>query len=101
MRSVPLRTCDHEVTVKDLRGRAAVVTGANRGLGLSIAAAYLDAGADLCICARDEGQLLLARDQLQSSAAPGQRVVAEVADVSRRADVERVTSRALQEFPGL
>jgi NAD(P)-dependent dehydrogenase (short-subunit alcohol dehydrogenase family) len=92
---------DREVAVNELIGRAAIVTGANRGLGLSIAAAYLDAGADLCICARDERELLLARDQLQGLATQGQRVVAEVADVSRQSDVKRLVARALQDFPGL
>ena len=39
-----------------LEGRTAVITGANQGLGLAMARAYVEAGASLCICARDRGQ---------------------------------------------
>ncbi|MBM4428652.1 MAG: SDR family NAD(P)-dependent oxidoreductase, partial [Chloroflexi bacterium] len=36
-----------------LEGRAAVITGANQGLGEAIARAYVEAGANLFLCARD------------------------------------------------
>ena len=38
-----------------LTGRAALVTGANRGLGLEIARAFVSAGASVMLCARDAG----------------------------------------------
>ena len=37
-----------------LAGRTAIITGANRGLGLEIAHAYAAAGADVALGARDE-----------------------------------------------
>nr|MBP7694320.1 SDR family NAD(P)-dependent oxidoreductase [Anaerolineales bacterium] len=40
-----------------LTGRAAVITGANQGLGLAIAQAYVRAGASVFLCARDAGRL--------------------------------------------
>jgi len=78
-----------------LQGRAAIVTGANQGLGLEIARAYAAAGADLLICARDSAKLEEARRELQRG---GGRVVAEAADVSRIDDVERVAAHAIREF---
>jgi NAD(P)-dependent dehydrogenase (short-subunit alcohol dehydrogenase family) len=84
-----------------LEGRAAIITGANQGLGLAIARAYLEEGADIFICARD-GKLL---EQVQKELAPmakrGNWVEAHAADVSQRADVERMVGRALQIFPHL
>ena len=37
-----------------LLGRNAIITGANQGLGLAIARAYLEQGAHIVMCARDE-----------------------------------------------
>ncbi len=36
-----------------LAGRNAIITGANQGLGLAIADAYVAAGASVLLCARD------------------------------------------------
>ena len=44
-------------TMFDLAGKVAVVTGASRGLGQWIALALAEAGADICITARDENSL--------------------------------------------
>ena len=44
-----------------LAGRNAVITGANQGLGLAIAEAYVAAGASVLLCARDETLLEEAR----------------------------------------
>ncbi len=41
----------------ELRGRKALVTGATRGIGRSIAEALADEGCDVGICARDAGQV--------------------------------------------
>ena len=39
---------------KTLAGKVAVITGANQGLGLEIATHYLNHGANLAMCARNE-----------------------------------------------
>ena len=78
-----------------LRGRSAIITGANQGLGLEIARAYVAAGADVLVCARDAGKLEEAAVELRRN---GRQVVAEAADVSRPADVARVVDRAIGEF---
>jgi NAD(P)-dependent dehydrogenase (short-subunit alcohol dehydrogenase family) len=79
-----------------LGGRTALITGATQGLGLEIARAYLDAGArGVCICGRDGAALKRAAEELERAARPGQRVLAEPADVSSAADVERLVQSAL------
>jgi len=82
-----------------LLGRNAVITGANRGLGLAIAEAYLAAGANVLLCARDEALLEEVRRTLVLKAAPNQIVEAVGADVSNPTDVSRVAAKALQVFP--
>ena len=84
-----------------LQGRAAIITGANRGLGLAIARAYVEAGADVLMCARDAKRLEQARAQVSALATLGQIVAAQVADVSKRADVECLAATAFQMFPRL
>ncbi len=81
-----------------LEGRTAVITGANQGLGLAMARAYVEAGASLCICARDPDKLEAAADELRALAGAGQRVVAVAADVSEVADVGRVAAAAFDAF---
>ena len=79
-----------------LDGRTALITGATQGLGLEIARAYLDVGAaGVCICGRDGAALQRAAEELKKAARPGQRVLAELADVSSTADVERLVRSAL------
>lgn len=79
-----------------LTGRTALITGATQGLGLEIARAYLDAGAEgICICGRDVAALESALDELGERATPDQKVVGEVADVSCVEDVDRLLEIAL------
>ncbi len=80
---------------RPLDGRTALITGANQGLGLAIARAYLRAGASVVICARDESRLDAARAELAAETVAGQQVVARAADVSRREDVERLVADAV------
>jgi NAD(P)-dependent dehydrogenase (short-subunit alcohol dehydrogenase family) len=79
-----------------LAGRTALITGASQGLGLEIARAYLESGADgICICGRDPHALESALTELAELAAPEQRVLGCVADVSRPEDVGRLVELAL------
>ncbi len=82
-----------------LKGRAAVITGANRGLGEAIARAFVNAGADVLLCARDEPRLAAVQEQLRDICRTDQQVEAIRADVSKGEDVERLTSKALATFP--
>lgn len=75
-----------------LAGRNAIVTGANQGLGLAIARAYVDAGANVMLCARDAARLEEAASELRAG---GRTILAEAADVSREDDCVRVVNRAI------
>jgi NAD(P)-dependent dehydrogenase (short-subunit alcohol dehydrogenase family) len=84
---------------RTLASRNAVITGANQGLGLAIAEAYVAAGASVLFCARDEALLDAARHSLASKKAPEQTVEGMPADVSNPADVARLAQRAFAIFP--
>ena len=86
---------------KSLAGRAALITGASQGLGEAIASAYVAAGADVFLCARDAGALETARARIAATAAEGQRVLSQAADVSNEADVRALSETALRELPHL
>jgi NAD(P)-dependent dehydrogenase (short-subunit alcohol dehydrogenase family) len=81
-----------------LAGRAAIITGASDGLGREIARAYVRAGANVVICARDADRLEKSRAELLQLSRGGD-VVAVAADVSDPADVERLATEALARFP--
>ena len=78
--------------------RYAIVTGASLGLGFEIARKYLEAGASLMICARNEVLLEQATLELKKLAGTGQSVLAMAADVSRAQDVTAIVATTLREF---
>jgi NAD(P)-dependent dehydrogenase (short-subunit alcohol dehydrogenase family) len=84
-----------------LEGRAALITGANQGLGLEIARAYVAAGADVLLCARDYNMLEQARKDVAQSASKTQKIEIKKADISNQSDVDQLAARALQIFPNL
>jgi 3-oxoacyl-[acyl-carrier protein] reductase len=81
-----------------LQGKAAIITGANQGLGLDIARQFVASGASVVLCARDGRLLEEVRTQLAGQARSGQRVEATAADVSNQADVARVVDLAVSCF---
>ncbi|MEO7208688.1 MAG: SDR family oxidoreductase [Steroidobacteraceae bacterium] len=83
---------------KALENRFAIITGASVGLGFEIAKKYLEAGASLMICARDEMLLHRAAQLLRTLAGTGQSVCALPADISRLEDVTALIESALREF---
>jgi NAD(P)-dependent dehydrogenase (short-subunit alcohol dehydrogenase family) len=84
-----------------LAGRSALITGANQGLGLAIARAFVEAGANVVLCARDAVLLERARAEVAACAHQGEQVIAQPADVSNRDDVDRLVAMALAAFPDL
>src|SRR5262249_41244408 len=86
----------------ELRGRTALITGATQGLGLEIARQFLRAGiGGACICGRDAKVLTAASEQLRGEAEADQELLAEVADVSSKDDVDRLIAATLGRFPEL
>jgi NAD(P)-dependent dehydrogenase (short-subunit alcohol dehydrogenase family) len=78
-----------------LANRCAIVTGASQGLGLAIARKYLEAGANVMICARSAELLERAHGELAGN---GASVLAQVADISKLPDVDALVERAVREF---
>src|SRR5262249_57504241 len=76
---------------------SAIVTGASQGLGLAIADAYVAAGANGMICARDQTAISRARETLGAARATAN-IQAMAADVSREADVRELVAAALSAF---
>jgi 3-oxoacyl-[acyl-carrier protein] reductase len=83
-----------------LSGKSAIITGANQGLGLEIAKAYILAGADVMLCARNVGLLQTAQVGLIKLAAPGQKIFIKACDVSIEAEVEALVSETLEKLGG-
>jgi NAD(P)-dependent dehydrogenase (short-subunit alcohol dehydrogenase family) len=81
-----------------LEGRNAIITGANQGLGLEIARAFVREGANILICAREKRRLDDALRHLLGFAKPGQKVIAETANVSREDHARYLVERAVDEF---
>ncbi len=76
----------------DLTGKTAVITGASRGLGETMAKSLAAAGAQVALVARDTGRLAAVRDAI---AKDGGKAEVFAADVTREADVA-ATAAAIQ-----
>jgi NAD(P)-dependent dehydrogenase (short-subunit alcohol dehydrogenase family) len=85
----------------DLSGRAAIITGANQGLGRVIAQHYVRAGASVLLTARDQKLLEQVREELTPLARAGQKVLTEGGDVSSRESCNAVVARATRDLPSL
>jgi acetoacetyl-CoA reductase len=79
----------------DFAGRSVVITGGSRGLGLVIARQLAAEGARLCLLARDAGELIRARDELDSLGAD---VMIVRCDIRRRADVRACVDQILDRW---
>jgi short-subunit dehydrogenase len=66
------------------RGKNVVITGGTRGLGLVVARQLASAGANLAVCARDEGEVERAQDVLSRY---GTRIMARSCDLRYRENV--------------
>ena len=76
----------------DLSGKAALVTGATRGIGKSIAEELARAGAKVAICGRNADGCEQARRELERQ---GFTVLAQPCNVSRKDELEKFVSSAV------
>jgi NAD(P)-dependent dehydrogenase (short-subunit alcohol dehydrogenase family) len=77
-------------TMFDLAGRVAVVTGASRGLGQWIALALAEAGADVCVTARDESSLIATKQKIE---ALGRTCITGAQDVTDISSIDETLSK--------
>ena len=68
-----------------MRGKVAVVTGGNRGIGRAIAIGLAEAGADIALAARDDAKSATVLEEIRAT---GVRAVAVRTDVTSREDLE-------------
>lgn len=80
----------------DLKGKVAVVTGGNSGIGLSIVTALAQAGCHIVIGARNQKRSLAVADELQQKG--GVQTLAVETDVAQERDCERLIQETIDKF---
>jgi NAD(P)-dependent dehydrogenase (short-subunit alcohol dehydrogenase family) len=85
--------------MSSLQGKAAVVTGASRGIGLAIARALLRQGASVAITGTDQTRLESAERELTGTS--GARLLAVRADVRDHSQVEALFARVSSDLGGV
>ena len=84
-----------------LRGKKALITGGDRGLGYEIAAEFLRQGADICICSRNTDALKEAMESLgHERLGEEQRILYKRADVSVTKDIDELYEFMAGKFSG-
>lgn len=84
------------MNIFDLSGQVAVVTGGSKGLGLEMATALAEAGADIVLGARTKSDVETAASELATKM--GRKVVGWVVDVADKGSVEQFVQQTMQLF---
>ncbi|WP_274654447.1 SDR family NAD(P)-dependent oxidoreductase [Paenibacillus humicola] len=80
----------------DLTGKVAIVTGAGRGIGRTVAEGLAHAGADVVLTARTEAEVLKAAEEIRL--ATGRRTLGVTCDVSDSAAVDSAVRQVMETF---
>lgn len=81
-----------------LRGRSAIISGANQGLGLEIAKQFAQEGANVMLCARNAMLLEKAQQEVLQYAASEVKVLTKVTDVTNPAQVQALVDASINAF---
>ena len=84
----------------DLKDRVIVVTGGSRGLGRAMAMGLAQAGARIVVASPEGKMLQEAAAEIEAKHGKG-RALAVAADITKKADCQRILSTALERFGGL
>ncbi|MCH8140442.1 MAG: SDR family oxidoreductase, partial [Proteobacteria bacterium] len=79
----------------DLHGRAAIITGGNGGIGRGLALAFAQAGADVCIAARNKDKLANTAAEIE---ALGANCLSVECDVNELEDLKRTLELTKERF---
>ncbi|WEU40905.1 MAG: SDR family oxidoreductase [Candidatus Odinarchaeum yellowstonii] len=79
-----------------LKGKTAIVAASSKGLGFEIAKALAEEGVNVSICARNEGELIKARETIV--AATGADVLAVKCDLTIQEDIKNLVDKTIEAF---
>ncbi len=79
----------------DLTGKVAVVTGGSKGFGKAIALGIAEAGADVVVASRTQGDLDLVADEVEKM---GRNALAVATDVTDLPSIQNLADRTMNEF---
>ena len=82
-----------------IRGKAALVTAASKGMGKATALALASEGVRVLMCARTAADIKAAAEEVRAKT--GVEVVEVTADVTKKEDIERLVKRAEEAFGGV
>ena len=101
-------TPEHRAALRRLRagwgrmdGRAVLVTGATRGIGLETAVRLAELGADVLVHGRDPGRGAAALAAVRAASAPAAAPALYLADLGAPADVRRLAAEVTRDRPRL
>lgn len=80
----------------DLTGRAAIITGGSKGLGLAMAEGIAAAGGNVVLVSRTQDECDAAADKIKKLYGTG--AIGLAADVTKQADMENMAALCLKEF---
>jgi NAD(P)-dependent dehydrogenase (short-subunit alcohol dehydrogenase family) len=84
-----------------LKNKCAIITGGNQGFGLAVAEVFLNEGANIIICARNQQKLDETNEYLKSKISRPSQLICIQADISKPEDNEKLVEAAEINFGGV